>query len=305
MQIVNKLLRRPARALLKLITLAVIKKHKPTIVAILGDGHTSIARELIYQVLSAQHPVRRNLESPEAEFSVPLAILGYPNYPTNYYEWLKMVGKTTVQIFTIAPYEHFLVLELNSVKPDILKYWLEITTSQSVVSANTVVVIGKTPIEYQKYNFKKVIKIANNEYLDLLGPVKIAANEIGKFYKIDPKNIDIALNSSSLPPSKIRFLDGTNGSLVIDATHYYYPTNLEAVIELVSLEDIQREKSSLVIYSQSKEDQDILKKHSPELWTINPQNYTPRNNDVIILRGDRVKQLYNFRQLINSQIPQN
>ena len=178
----KKIFRKPFRYILSILTKAVIAKHKPTVIAVMGDGQTSIAREIIYEVIATTYPARRNLESPESEFSVPLTILGYPKYPKTLLDWLKMIGKTTVQFFKVKPYHHFLVLELNSIDLNILKYWLDITTS------DVALIVGNTPINYSNYNFKKIIKVSAKDLDDILGPFKIAARQIAKFYNIKSMN---------------------------------------------------------------------------------------------------------------------
>src|SRR5690242_6712489 len=104
-------LRLIGRLILKHLSRLTIRKHKPLIIGVLGEGPTSIAREFAYAVVSTTLPARRNLETPEAEFSLPLTILDYPNYPQSVVEWLWVMLKTFLQLFTIRPYKHALVLE--------------------------------------------------------------------------------------------------------------------------------------------------------------------------------------------------
>ena len=105
----------------------VIEKHKPTIIGIIGSGETSIAREVIYAVLSQAYPTRRNLESPLVEFSLPLTIIGSSDYPTTFFKWIILTARTLWQIVTVKPYHHFLVLEMSPAARLTLSYWLDIT----------------------------------------------------------------------------------------------------------------------------------------------------------------------------------
>jgi len=291
----RKILRKPARKILIFLTSKVLEKHKPTIVSVMGDGQTSIAREVVYQVLSEKFPTRRNLETPEAEFSIPLTIIGYPEYPRSYLAWIKMIGKTIVQISTLKPYKHFLVLELNSTDTDILDTWLKITTSEVVL------VVGKTPIDYEKYKFKKIVKISSSNSENILGPYKIAARQIAKFYEIDDSVVEKLFDTIELPNSKVRFFPGVNGSFVIDATHYYLPTKLASVLEVV---DPNQEEGNTVIFTDNSQDKKYLDQNTNHLsLEVNPSNCAPRINDVIIIRGDRVKKLNEHKNLINMKIP--
>jgi len=120
----KKLLRRVGRTVLKHLSRAVLNRHRPKVIAIVGDGPTAIAREAIYTVLKEKYPTRRNLESPEAEFSVPLTIFGAKTYPRSLGHWLNLTIKTVLQILVLKPYFHFLILELNATNLRILDFWL-------------------------------------------------------------------------------------------------------------------------------------------------------------------------------------
>ncbi|MFC1621962.1 hypothetical protein ACFL13_01065 [Patescibacteria group bacterium] len=288
--LINKLLRKPYRQILKTLTKAVLNKHKPTIVAIMGDRQTSIGREVVYQVLKTKFPVRRNLETPEAEFSVPLTILGYPHYPKTNLEWIWVLIKTIGGLFTIKPYSHFLVLELNFVQKELMEYWLEITTPE------TAVIVGNSPIDQAQYNFKKLVKITSTHSQDILGPFKIAAQQVGKFYRIENQVIEQTLQTLNLPTSKIRLLPGKGGSLIVDATHYYKPTSLEAALEFVD----EKEVGDKYLISNVPQDLQFAKSHLVQKgWQLNSQNLSPKNNDIIILRGNRVRVLQEQKLLIN------
>lgn len=281
---VTKLVRKPFRILLKNLTEKVLQKHNPRIVAILGDGKTSIAKEVVYSVLKESFPVRRNIESPEAEFSVPITILGHSSYPKNPLEWAVLVAKTVLSLKKIQPYEHILVLELNAVKPEILKYWLDITKPEVVLIA------GKTPLDYSVYSFKKVVKIVSDE---TLMPFKLAGEQIGRYFRIDDASIKKALDTLQLPNSKIRVLPGINHSLVIDATSYYLPIKLESILDMVNITE-----DRVHIFTDSKKDIEQLKKLNTTIY-INPQTYTQDSASVFIVRGDKIKELKLLRRLTN------
>jgi len=292
---ITKLFRKQYRNKLAKLTLKTLDKHKPTVVVVMGDGQTSIGREMVYSIMKTKFPVRRNLEAPEAEFSIPLTVLGYPNYPNNYLEWVWVLVKSGFLVKKNPSYKHFLVLELNFLNPRILAYWLK------VLKPETALIVGKVPLDYSEFGFKKVVKIHNSHPDDLIKPFEIAAQQIGRFYRLEPHEIDNAIKNFALPSPKIRFYPGIGNSILIDATHYYFPINLEAVLEVVANEDDETEKSDRVIFTDLKRDKTALR--GKDSWQINPKNYDPKDNDVVIIRGNRVKNIQKYDYLFESKIP--
>ncbi len=288
----NKIFRKPYRELLAKLTAQALYKHKPNIVAVMGDGQTSIGRELVYHMIKSKFPARRNLESPEAEFSVPLTVLGYPNYPEKHWEWFWILIKYFFLIKKNPPYKHFLILELNFMDPEILSYWLK------VLKPETVLIVGKVPLDYSEFSIKKVVKISHTHPEEILKPFELAAQQIGRYYKLGSEEVEKAIKTFSLPSSKIRFFPGINSSIIIDATHYYFPINLNSVLELVINDTDVGQK---IIFTFNKKDQKPLKERDD--WQINPQNYDPEPNDVIILRGNKFKNMHKFEYLFASKMP--
>lgn len=268
-----------------------LEKHQSTIIAVMGDGQTSIAREITYQLLKNNFPVRRNIESPEAELSIPLTVLGYPKYPTNYFEWFKVILKNYFSLKKQISYHHYLILELNFVDPNLLDFWL------MLLKPETVLIVGNVPLDYSNYDFKKIVKITSVPNQDILGSFKIAAKQIGRFYGISSEEIDKAIDTFSLPEAKIRYFPGENHSTIIDATHLYFPINLEAVLDLVENE---KENSRVVVFTGNKDD---LKKIKNKNFLVNPPNYRPQENDTIVIRGERSKVLAKLEYLFTSTKP--
>ncbi|MFC1756193.1 hypothetical protein ACFLZK_02260 [Patescibacteria group bacterium] len=290
----NKILRKPYRNMLTTLTTKALAKHNPTVVAIMGDGQTSIGREMIYSLIKTKFPVRRNLEAPEAEFSIPLTVLGYPNYPNNYLEWGWVLIKSHFLLKKNPSYRHFLILELNFTHPGILAHWLK------VLKPETALIVGKVPLDYSEFGIKKVVKISNTHPEEILKPFEIAAIQIGRFYRINPDDVDNAIKNFSLPSPKIRFYPGINGSILIDATHYYFPIKLEAVLELVSNGE-EPTVGNNIIYTNLKKDKHALK--SKKDWKINPKDYKPQPDDTVVIRGDRIKNIQKYDYLFESKVP--
>ena len=288
---IKKILRKPYRKALTKLVEAAIKKHKPVIIVVMGDGQTSVGREIIYNILKTKFPVRRNIESPEAEFSVPLTVLGYLKYPKNFVRWLVVTTRFYFSIKTKPPYKHFLVLELNFTDPEILSHWLK------VLKPETALIVGKVPIDYSEFNIKKVVKISSTHPEDILKPFYIATIQIGRYYRLDKNNVNEAIENFTLPSSKIRLYPGKDGSTIIDATHFQLPINLDSALELA---DAAGESGEKYIFTDLPNDIKSLKGSD---WKINPKNYQPNQNDIIILRGNRKTISDKYSYLFESQIP--
>lgn len=288
----TKILRKPYRKILTWLTKKTLQKHNPTVIVVMGDGQTSIGREMVYHLIKSKYPARRNLESPEAEFSVPLTVLGYTTYPQNALAWLWLLIKSYFLIIKNPSYHHFLVLELNFVLPDLLSYWLD------VLKPDSVLIVGRVPLDYSEFGIKKVVKISQTHTEETLKPFKLAASQLGRYYKLSQEDIDKALKAFSFPSSKIRYFPGTNGSILIDATHYYFPVKLGAVLELVHDGSNVGRK---IIFSHNDQDKALLRKN--KVWEKNPNDYEPQPNDVIILRGPRPDMIRKFGHLFASDTP--
>jgi len=288
---IKSLLRKPYRKLLTKLTIKTINKHDPKIIAVMGDGQTSIGREIVYTVLKDHFPVRRNLESPESEFSVPLTALGYLRYPKNYFEWLKITLKIMFSLAVSPKYNHFLIFELNFFNPDILHHWL------ITLKPEAALITGSVPLDYSELGIKKVVKISGSLPDDLIKPFEMAAMQIGRFYRLKPEQIDRSLAKFTLPISKIRIFPGINNSTIIDATHFQFPIKIDSALELVDKKDSHNEK---VAFTNSKRDKTLLKNAG---WRVNPTKYQPKNNSIIIIRGNRKEMLQKYDYLFESNTP--
>ncbi len=285
----KKTFRKPYRTLLTKITKNVIEKHHPRIIAVVGNGQTSIARELIYHVLKSKFAVRRNLESPESEFSVPLTIIGHASYPSSAIEWVSVIIKSIYNLNKIKPYEHFLVLEINFNDNELLQDWLKITAPEVLF------IVGSMSFDYSSLPTKKVVKIAMVDSTDVLAPFRLGVEQVAKYLEIDSNDVETAFQTFSLPVSKIRYLPGINESAVIDATYYYFPIKLEAVLELVDTT-----QNNIILFSSLKDDVALIQ---GKKILINPENYIPKKEDTIILRGPRTKTLQEFERFVEKTTP--
>jgi len=256
-------LRRALRLVLKHLTRAVLDKHQPQIIALVGGHETAIAREALYTVLHEHLPTRRNIEAPEAEFVIPLTIFGTNFYPQSVAEWLEVIVKTAIQLGTLKPHSNTLILEMTTKKEEILDYWLEITKPKVVVACGN-------------YPPSKLIRKENTIHLrsvpdpktlkESLVPYRELARKIGRSFGLKDEDMSPALARLSLPLPRLRVLPGKRGNMVIDATYEYFPPQKEA------LEEVLQPLSGKKVWIRSKKDWREIK--------IRPQ-------EVIVISGPR------------------
>lgn len=264
-----------ARRIIGFLAKRVLLKHNPTVIAIVGDGPTSIMREVMFSAVKESVPSRRNLELPEAEFSIPITILNYPNYPKWFGEWVWLVIKTLGQLIKIRPYKHFLVLEMHPINEAVWNYWQELTLPFAVIK------VGE--FAYQT-KIKTLDVGATGEIEEMQG----LAKRVAMTFNFDELDIDLGLETLTFPKGRIRFLRARFDGVVIDSTYYYFPIKLESVLEVANAFD-----GNKVIFTDDKRDWEGL----DTSWKINPTDYVPQHNDVVVLRGRRTVDLKKYENL--------
>lgn len=251
-----------ARGLLGFLTTLTIKKHKPTVICILGEGETSIAREILYENIHQKFPARRNLEILEAEFGIPLTVLGILSYPDSILKWTALVAMAIARIFYLKPYKHFLILELPEIDSAITRFWLGKLNPQYILIQGKFNTAVKMP---QSKTYKDVLL--------LLG--KLGIDKITK----------------ELPQARIKVCKGINNSTIIDATFFYTPSPMQAVLEIIDKDTagLPAQAGKIILLSDSKKDQTDTLKFFPKT-IINPANPQVSQKDIVIIRGNKGKQ---------------
>lgn len=222
----HKLFRRGLRKMLFCLSHWALRKHRPQVIAVVGEGKTGIAREAIYQVLKkGRYPVRRNIEAPEAEFVLPLIILGAEEYPHSYLGWLKVLLKSLGQLILRPAHEHLLVLEIGYSNKEIFDFFWKLT------HPSVLVICGEAPFLAATQRAKHTIKVAETGNLK---PHLGAAVKVAKLFDIKEEKAHEALAHFSLPTARIRILPSKASGIVVDATYQYYPPSEEALDEILA-----------------------------------------------------------------------
>ena len=221
---IKKPLRRILRVILFFLARAALRKHQPTVVAIVGEGKTGIVREALYTILRKHFPTRRNLEAPNAEFVLPLAVLGAKEYPLTASGWLKILIRSSASLLLRPPYRHTLVLEIEYTRKETFDYFWDITQPKILV------VCGQTPFLSPHQTAKKVFH--TRETPDLTGYLEVAL-KVAENLGIPKKEARQNLQDFQLPKARINILPAKDGGMIVDATYHYLPPSSVALEEIL------------------------------------------------------------------------
>lgn len=115
----------PMKAFLKQIVVRVLtweaacllRRHKPTIIAITGSVGKTATKDAVYQVLRTTHKVRKSEKSFNSEVGIPLTILGLPNAWSNPWRWVcNLLAGAFLACFSRS-YPEVLVIEAGVDRP--------------------------------------------------------------------------------------------------------------------------------------------------------------------------------------------
>ena len=100
---------------------AVLRKYRPTIVAITGSVGKTSTKDALYAVLSSAFFVRKSEKSFNSDIGIPLTILGCPNAWSNPFLWLRTVREGFALLLLPNHYPKWLVLEVGADRPGDIK----------------------------------------------------------------------------------------------------------------------------------------------------------------------------------------
>src|SRR5438045_1804143 len=96
---------------------AVIRRRKPSVVAVTGSVGKTSTKDAIYAVLSGRTHARKSEKSFNSEIGVPLTILGRPNAWNNPLGWTQNLFDGLLLIILRTRYPEWLVLEIGVDRP--------------------------------------------------------------------------------------------------------------------------------------------------------------------------------------------
>ncbi len=141
-------MRKVIQYILKFLSIAVLTKYKPRVVAITGSVGKSSAKEAVFLVLAGSFPgeVRRSEDNLNTEIGVPLTIIGGKEAKRDIFLWISNFFKG-VKLLLIKDknYPKILVLEMAADKPGDIAY----LTSFICPDVAVVTAIGEMPVHLE------------------------------------------------------------------------------------------------------------------------------------------------------------
>lgn len=110
-----------------------IKKHGIKTVVIAGRHGTKLTGELISEMLTPDYVVRRQLEKPFWDYSIPLSILGYEDRKRSVVEWGFLLIRSFFRLLLLPSNPSWVVLQMNTYKEEIAAYWANIVSPDILV----------------------------------------------------------------------------------------------------------------------------------------------------------------------------
>jgi len=95
----------------------VLRRTKPTIIAITGSVGKTSTKDAVYAVLKQHVHARKSEKSFNSELGVPLTVLGLPNAWNNPFKWLKNIFDGMLTALNPGNYPAVLVLEMGVDRP--------------------------------------------------------------------------------------------------------------------------------------------------------------------------------------------
>lgn len=101
------------KKILIVLSIRVLKKHKPYIIAIIGSVGKTTTRNVLYTILSKKHSVRKSEQSLTSDIGIPLTLLGCP-YPVTSFEGIvRNIYAIIDHVYIRSTYPEYVILEID------------------------------------------------------------------------------------------------------------------------------------------------------------------------------------------------
>lgn len=140
--------------LLRKMAVAVLKRHKPKVVAITGSVGKTTTKEAAWKLLSQYYKVRKNEKNYNNEIGVPLTIIGAKSGENSILRWANVFARWCLTMIG-GRYPEILILEMGADRPGDIKYLCEFVPVDVAVLTN----IGISHLEF----FKTVKAVAREK----------------------------------------------------------------------------------------------------------------------------------------------
>lgn len=125
-----------------------LKRQKPTIIAVTGSVGKTSAKDAIYTVLKSHVHARKSQKSYNSEIGVPLSVLGIKNGWNNPFLWVKNILDGAMAAFFASEYPDVLVLEIGVDRPGDMKRLTSWLTPDIVVLTR----LPDVPVHVEYFN---------------------------------------------------------------------------------------------------------------------------------------------------------
>ncbi len=121
-------MKKAVEKILKIITKAIIRKHKPDVIGITGSVGKTSTRDAIFCTLSSEFQARRSEKNYNNEIGLPLAVIGMQSPGKSVFGWLRvMIQGILIIMQSKDSFPKILILEMGADKPGDIAYLLDIT----------------------------------------------------------------------------------------------------------------------------------------------------------------------------------
>lgn len=137
-------MRKLVQVILKRLSMLILWKYRPTIIAVTGSVGKSSTKEAISSVVKTKFSARRSQLSYNNEIGVPLTVIGELSGGRNLLAWLWIFLKAFFLILFPFPYPKVLILEMGADRPGDIGY----LTSFVKPDITVVTSVGPSHLEY-------------------------------------------------------------------------------------------------------------------------------------------------------------
>lgn len=152
---------------LRWIAQAIIRKYRPSVIAVTGSVGKTATKLAIVAALQDARSVRASPGNFNNELGVPLTIIGDWKEISGYFFWIKVIAVGLWSIATRVQYPEVLILEYGIQKPGDMDYLLSIAKpSIAVMTA-----IGGAPVHMEFFDNAEALAREKEKLLRAVGPM--------------------------------------------------------------------------------------------------------------------------------------
>ena len=143
-----------------------LRRTKPTIIAITGSVGKTSTKDAIYAILKHHVHARKSEKSFNSELGVPLTVLGLPNAWSNPIGWLKNIIDGCMQLLIPGEYPEVLVLEMGVDRPGDMARLCEWITPDIVVLTR----LPDVPVHVEYFDSPEAVVAEKMQLVQALKP---------------------------------------------------------------------------------------------------------------------------------------